>query len=106
KPKFTFVRDGRTAARKPSSLLTLANPAEDGDAEGGEDTDRVASFEYLAKAEYDQLRDGALSMMKQAPPTQAFYLGVGRSSGAMVALFENLGTNIAGHLPTDGLHRL
>ncbi len=60
------------------------------------------TFNYLSRVEYKSLRDGALELLRRYPPEQYSYLGVGRSSTALVALFSVFGATVA-YFPADGL---
>ena len=114
-PKLAFKPNGQRAAGSVAALFTLKNKIKVREKAEGEEADEEEeepkekppeSYSYLSKPEYDQLRDGALAIMKQAHPQKAFYVGVGRSSGPMVAFFENLGKDIATYLPADGLRKV
>jgi hypothetical protein len=59
-------------------------------------------YSLLEQAAYDQYRDAAAELMTRHLPSQAFYLGVGRSSSPIVALMENLNQQMVGYLPADG----
>jgi hypothetical protein len=45
-------------------------------------------------------------LMTRHSPQKSYFVGVGRSSTALVAFMENLGTDVATYLPADGLHRI
>jgi hypothetical protein len=113
-PKLAFKPNGQRAAGSTAALFTLKNKikvrekAEDDEAEEEAEAKEKPpeSYSYLSRPEYDQLRDGALAIMKQAHPSKAFYVGVGRSAGPLVAFFENLGKDVATYLPADGLRKV
>jgi hypothetical protein len=77
----------------------------DGDGEG-ESENEPETYDYLESKEYDQLRTATLDLMGKHPPKKHFYVGVGRTSTAMVAFLENLGNDIGTYLPADGIHKL
>ena len=132
-PKLTFTLDPKHAANTEGAILSVMNkerkpkkvkvkePRADETPEKKEKRKKAQeraqkeqeramkrpdAFNYLSQGEYTQLRDGALAIMQQAPPKSAYYVGVGRSSGALVALLENLGTDVATYLPADGINKL
>jgi hypothetical protein len=104
-------------AGKEGPLFSVKNPkyekaaakakkkAAEGDGDGKAVTE-PQTFDYLAPKEYAQLRDGVVKLLKKGNPKKSYFIGVGRSSTAYVAFMENLGTNLATYLPTDGLHKL
>jgi hypothetical protein len=58
----------------------------------------------LAPAQYADLSSGAREILEAHPPDTSFYLGVGQTTGPLVAFLQNLGgPHVARYLPSDGL---
>jgi hypothetical protein len=67
-------------------------------------TRKKQSYSFLDQQQYDSLAWGTQQLLRRHPPNKGrFYLGVGRSSSAIVAYLENLGLGNVGYLPSDGL---
>ncbi|MBK9070043.1 MAG: hypothetical protein IPL79_03410 [Myxococcales bacterium] len=67
------------------------------------DPETNQAYDYLSRAEYEELRDLSLLLPKTYAPKKAYFLGVGRSVAAPAAFLARLGENVAGYLPIDGL---
>jgi hypothetical protein len=66
----------------------------------------VINEKYLDPLEYLSLRNISIDLMRDAPPRENFYLGVGPASAPVVAFLSNLGSRIAAYLPVSGLEKL
>ena len=94
-------------AERAEKRKAKGKEVEEEDGDGEEDgEDEPETFDYLDPKEYAQLRTATLALMGKHAPKKHFYIGVGRTSTAMVAFLENMGRDIGTYLPADGLHRL
>jgi hypothetical protein len=101
--------DGRRRGGKPSrrpllsleTTLRAPHPARD----GRRPVEVETRFDYLSQADYEQLRDGVLQLLRKTSPLEAFFLGVGPGSAPLVAMLEIMGSRIGAHLPIDWLNR-
>lgn len=67
----------------------------------------IGGASHGSLAEYQELRDGALDILRRYPPSEYVYVGVGRSPSALFAVLENLAASGGGPLalvfPASGL---
>jgi hypothetical protein len=58
---------------------------------------------YLSARDYADLRDGAIEVLERFPPDTHYYVGIGRSPTPVIALLQNLNSEIASTIPVSGL---
>jgi hypothetical protein len=63
----------------------------------------MTSPALLDKANYENLRDYAQSIMTKYPPDQYYYVGVGRTAGPVIAFLKNVSPHIAANFPSSGM---
>ena len=64
--------------------------------------------QYLSLAQYNDIREGTLEILRRYPAKTHFYMPVGRSPTAIAAFLENLsaeGTELAATIPASGLRK-
>jgi hypothetical protein len=63
---------------------------------------------YLTMQQYNDIRDGALELIRRHPPSQYFYVPLGRSPTAIAAFLENMTSNpsdLTVTVPASGLRQ-
>jgi hypothetical protein len=67
---------------------------------------KVRARTFLSLQQYNEIRDGALDLVRQYPPSQYFYVPLGRSPTAIAAFLENIAqdpSDLTVTVPASGL---
>jgi hypothetical protein len=72
-------------------------------------TDKQRTYQrgFLDQTQYQQIRDGALRLIKRFPPKRYFYVTIGRSPTPVAAFLDNLGAegDVHVNLPASNLRQ-